>query len=55
MQKNNIDAVVHLAGNASVNADWDSLLKNNFNGTFNVFNACKECKVPRSVKEIAKI
>ena len=47
MQKNNIDTVVHLAGNASVNADWDSLLKNNFNGTFNVFNACKESSVKK--------
>ncbi len=42
MKKNNIDTVVHLAGNASVSADWDSLSKNNFNGTLNVFNACKE-------------
>ena len=49
MQKNNIDTVVHLAGNASVNADWDSLLKNNFNGTFNVFNASKESKVKKII------
>ena len=49
IQKNNIDTVVHLAGNASVSADWESLLKNNFNGTFNVFNACKESSVKKII------
>jgi nucleoside-diphosphate-sugar epimerase len=49
MQKNNICTVVHLAGNASVNADWNSLLKNNFNGTFNVFDACKESGVNKII------
>ena len=53
MSKNKIDTVVHLAGNASVNANWDSLSENNFTGTLNVFNACKECGVPRSVKELS--
>tara|TARA_Y100001936_G_C16087373_1_gene682836 strand:- start:668 stop:1459 length:792 start_codon:yes stop_codon:yes gene_type:complete len=49
MSKNNIDTVVHLAGNASVNADWDSLSKNNFTGTLNVFNACKKSGVKKII------
>lgn len=49
MKKNNIDTVVHLAGNASVSADWESLSKNNFNGTLNVFNACKESGVNKII------
>ena len=47
MSKNKIDTVVHLAGNASVDANWDSLSINNFTGTLNVFNACKETGVKK--------
>ena len=49
MSKNKIDTVVHLAGNASVNADWDSLSENNFTGTLNVFNACQETEVKKII------
>ena len=48
MLKNKIDTVVHLAGNASVDANWDSLSVNNFTGTLNVFNACKETGVKKN-------
>lgn len=34
-----IDTVVHLAADPSADAEWDSLLKNNIEGTFNVFSA----------------
>lgn len=36
-----IDTVVHLAGNPSPNATWDSLLPNNIVGTYNAFVAAK--------------
>ena len=49
MLKNKIDTVVHLAGNASVDANWDSLSVNNFTGTLNVFNACKETDVKKII------
>ena len=49
MTINKIDTVVHLAGNASVSAKWDSLSKNNFTGTLNVFNACKEAGVKKII------
>ena len=49
MSKNKIDTVVHLAGNASVDANWDSLSVNNFTGTLNVFNACKETGVKKII------
>ena len=49
MSKNKIDTVVHLAGNASVDANWDSLSVNNFTGTLNVFNACKETDVKKII------
>jgi len=49
MTKNKIDTVVHLAGNASVSAKWDSLSENNFTGTLNVFNACKEAGVKKII------
>ncbi len=49
MSKNRIDTVVHLAGNASVDANWDSLSVNNFTGTLNIFNACKETDVKKII------
>ena len=49
MSKNKIDTVVHLAGNASVSANWDSLSIINFTGTLNVFNACKETGVKKII------
>ena len=49
MLKNKIDTVVHLAGNASVDANWDSLSVNNFTGTLNVFNACKETGIKKII------
>ena len=49
MSKNKIDTVVHLAGNASVGANWESLSLNNFTGTENVFNACKETGVKKII------
>ena len=49
MTINKIDTVVHLAGNASVSAKWDSLSENNFSGTLNVFNACKEAGVKKII------
>ena len=49
MTINKIDTVVHLAGNASVSAKWDSLSENNFTGTLNVFNACKEAGVKKII------
>ena len=49
MTINKIDTVVHLAGNASVSAKWDSLSENNFTGTLNVFNACQETEVKKII------
>ena len=49
MTINKIDTVVHLAGNASVSAKWDSLSENNFTGTVNVFNARKEAGVKKII------
>ena len=36
-----IDTVVHLAGNPSANQTWDSVLQNNVTGTYNAFVAAK--------------
>ena len=35
--KNNIEVVVHLAGNPSVSGKWNSIKVNNIDGTSNVF------------------
>jgi NAD+ dependent glucose-6-phosphate dehydrogenase len=43
------DAVVHLAADRSVEASWDSALKNNFVATYNVFEAAKRVGVKRVV------
>ena len=43
------DAVVHLAADTRVSADWESTLKNNFISTYNVFEASKQAGVKRVV------
>ncbi len=43
------DTVVHLAADRSATADWASALKNNFVGTYNVFEAAKIAGVKRVV------
>jgi nucleoside-diphosphate-sugar epimerase len=40
-----IDAVIHLAGNPSVQAPWDSILSDNLIGTYNVFEAARRAGV----------
>ena len=43
------DVVVHLAADRSATADWESALRNNFVGTYNVFEAAKRAGVKRVV------
>jgi NAD+ dependent glucose-6-phosphate dehydrogenase len=43
------DAVIHLAGERETSADWHRLKGPNIEGTFNVFDACRECSVSRIV------
>jgi len=42
-----MDAVIHLAGVASGAAPWADILQNNFIGTYNIFEAARECGVKR--------
>ncbi len=44
-----IDTVVHLAGEASPNADWPDLVKANIVGTYNLFVAAKACGCRRVI------
>ena len=44
-----IDAVVHLAADAGEKATWDSVLRNNLIGTYNVFEAAARSGVKRIV------
>jgi nucleoside-diphosphate-sugar epimerase len=44
-----VDAIVHLAGDPSVGASWESVLKNNIIGTRNVYEAAREFGVRRVV------
>lgn len=44
-----IDTVVHLAGNPSVEADWESILNANIIGTRNILEAAREAGVRRVV------
>lgn len=44
-----MDAVVHLAGQREVKADWSSLRGPNIDGTFNIFDACRGLSVPKIV------
>ena len=43
------DAVVHLAADRSARADWDSALRNNFVGTYNIYEAALRMGVKRVV------
>jgi nucleoside-diphosphate-sugar epimerase len=45
-----VDTVVHLAADAtSPNPPWDSILRNNITGTYNVYEAARRAKVTRVV------
>jgi len=45
-----VDTVVHLAADAtSPNPPWDSILRNNVTGTYNVYEAARRAKVKRVV------
>ncbi len=45
-----VDTVVHLAADAtSPNPPWDSVLRNNVTGTYNVYEAARRAKVKRVV------
>jgi NAD+ dependent glucose-6-phosphate dehydrogenase len=44
-----IDAVVHLAGDADVDASWESVLENNIVATYTVFEAARRAGVRRIV------
>lgn len=43
------DAVIHLAGERETSAGWDRLSGPNIQGTFNVFDACRERSVGKIV------
>jgi len=43
------DAVVHLAADPNARGEWDTNLKNNFIGTYNVFEAARQAGVKRVV------
>ena len=44
-----MDAVVHLAGNPSTQAGWESVRENNIEGTYNVFEAARQAGVQKIV------
>ena len=44
-----IEAVVHLAASAELDAPWDDVLRNNLVGTYNVFEAARRAGVDRVV------
>jgi nucleoside-diphosphate-sugar epimerase len=44
-----VDAVVHLAASASLEAPWDDVLRNNLVGTYNVFEAARRAGASRVV------
>ena len=45
----NQDTVVHLAADRRAYSDWESNLQNNFLGTYNVFEAAKQCGIKRVI------
>lgn len=45
----NIDTVIHLAGDRRVHGDWDSVLQNNLIGVYNIYEAAKRHKLKRVV------
>ena len=44
-----MDAVVHMAANPSTEAPWESVLQNNFTGTYNVYEAARQAGARRFV------
>lgn len=44
-----VDTVLHLAGNASPNATWDSVIRDNITGTYHTFVAAKSANVRRVI------
>ncbi len=44
-----LDAIIHLAGNPSVKAGWEEVLRANIIGTRNIFEAARELQVERVV------
>src|SRR5512132_4205872 len=44
-----LDGIVHLAGNPSVQASWESVLNANIIGTRNILEAARELQVPQVV------
>lgn len=44
-----IDAVVHLAADPSTKGAWESVLENNINGTYNIYEAARQAGVQRIV------
>src|SRR5574340_882878 len=44
-----LDCIIHLAGNASMQATWDEVLSANIIGTRNIFEAAREHRVPRII------
>jgi len=44
-----MDAVVHMAANASTGASWDTVLRNNFHATYNVYEAARQAGARRFV------
>ncbi|CAF1359944.1 unnamed protein product [Didymodactylos carnosus] len=44
-----VDTILHLAGQPDPNARWDSLLKDNIEGTYNIFLTAKKSNVKRVI------
>jgi NAD+ dependent glucose-6-phosphate dehydrogenase len=44
-----IDATIHLAADSSTNAKWMSVLKNNIEGTRNIYECARIHKVPKII------
>ena len=44
-----MDTIIHLAGDPNADASWESLRKNNVEGTYNVFEAAKRAQVRRVI------
>lgn len=44
-----LDAILHLAGDPSPQATWDSVLKSNIIGTRNIFEAAREFEIPKVI------
>ena len=42
-----VSAIIHLAGDPRPEAPWDSVLQNNIDGTYAVFEAAEEADVPK--------